>query len=90
MKRTPIWTAFITNSIASAAWQTKFEAKKVHLQDLTRFVFTDDYVPQLGPREEHELFFARSQGTFLSCCIQTEARTGQTVLGEGRNVRLTE
>lgn len=38
------------------------EPQKVHLEDLTRYIFTEDYIPQLGPNGEHELFFLERSG----------------------------
>lgn len=61
----PIWTAFITYRIASILWMKRAEAFKVHLADLTRYVFCSDYVPQAGPQGQHELYFLDSHGRSL-------------------------
>lgn len=34
----------------------------VHLADLQRYIFTDDYSPQVSPTGEHELTFVKSSG----------------------------
>ncbi|MCJ1282504.1 hypothetical protein MMC26_001827 [Xylographa opegraphella] len=62
MKKAPIWTAFITHQIFSSRWNQVPEPRKVHLADLTRYVFTGSYIPQLGPHGEHELCFLKAKG----------------------------
>ncbi|KAG7001996.1 hypothetical protein G7Y79_00030g065290 [Physcia stellaris] len=63
LKRTPVWTAFITHLIASPTWMWRdpHSPKTVHLADLQRYIFTEDYTPQLGPDGEHELRFKTSK-----------------------------
>ncbi|MCJ1250242.1 hypothetical protein MMC30_007468 [Trapelia coarctata] len=44
----------------SRRWMHRVEARKVHLRDLERYVFSYKYKPQLGPHGEHELCFRDS------------------------------
>ncbi|KAL9002802.1 MAG: hypothetical protein Q9188_004287 [Gyalolechia gomerana] len=60
LKRTPVWTAFITTHIQSRQWKKEAASKIVHIADLQRYVFTNEYKPQLGPQGEHELRFIYS------------------------------
>ena len=64
MSRTPIWTAFINYKIPAKKWAHLAEPRKVHIVDLQRYIFVqdEDYSPQLGPKGEHELFFAERAG----------------------------
>ena len=70
--RTPVWTAFITHHITSPSWMRRSggSAKTVYLLDLQRFIFTNEYSPQLGPGGEHELRFKSSdcQSSHLCDC----------------------
>ncbi|KAL8805807.1 MAG: hypothetical protein Q9182_001719 [Xanthomendoza sp. 2 TL-2023] len=61
LKRTPVWTAFITTHIESQRWMRKAGRKTVHLADLQRYVFSTEYNPQLGPQGQHELRFESSR-----------------------------
>lgn len=61
--RTPVWTAFITHNVCSSRWMHRFGSKTIHLADLQRYVFSSEYVPQLGPGGEHELVFKKIEGT---------------------------
>lgn len=36
--------------------------KTIHLADLQRYVFSSEYVPQLGSGGEHELVFLKTEG----------------------------
>ena len=63
LKRKPVWTAFITHQIVSRSWVTKPSSKVIHLADLQRFIFVDEYTPQLGPEGQHELTFTKKDGT---------------------------
>jgi hypothetical protein len=64
LKKSPIWTAFINYKMMALEWNKLVEPRKVHLGDLNPFVFSHDYVPQLGPGGEHELLFEHSRGEF--------------------------
>ena len=72
-KRTPIWTAFITHLVESRSWMTRPSPRVIHLRDLQRFVFNEDYEPQTAPTGEHELDFVTTSGMFvlhrLSQCL---------------------
>ena len=61
--RTPVWTAFITHLISSRTWKWRdsHSPKTVYLADLQRYIFTEEYSPQLGPDGEHELRFKTSK-----------------------------
>ncbi|KAI4087149.1 MAG: hypothetical protein LQ344_006991 [Seirophora lacunosa] len=63
LKRTPVWTAFITTHIHSSRWMRKAasSSKVIHLADLQRFVFSTEYNPPLGPQGQHELRFISSR-----------------------------
>ncbi|KAL8785318.1 MAG: hypothetical protein Q9195_008687 [Heterodermia aff. obscurata] len=63
LKRTPVWTAFITHLINSRTWKWRdsHSPKTVYLADLQRYIFTEEYSPQLGPDGEHELRFTTSE-----------------------------
>ncbi|KAI4277655.1 MAG: hypothetical protein LQ337_001618 [Flavoplaca oasis] len=63
LKRKPVWTAFITTHVESQRWMRRAGPKTIHLADLQRYVFSDDYTPQLGPQGQHELQFESSRGT---------------------------
>lgn len=62
LKRTPVWTAFITHQIASRDWmrRPRSNPRAVYLAELQQFVFTNEYNPQLGPDGAHELRFHSS------------------------------
>lgn len=45
----------------------KVGPKTIHLADLQRYVFSSEYVPQLGPGGEHELVFLKTEG--MLCCV---------------------
>lgn len=57
LKRKPIWTAFITHQILSPTWLSRVSSRVVHLAELQRYVFTDDYNPQKTASGAHELTF---------------------------------
>lgn len=61
LRRTPVWTAFITHHVSSRRWMRKVGPKTIHLADLQRYVFSSEYVPQLGPGGEHELVFLKTE-----------------------------
>ncbi|KAL8850331.1 MAG: hypothetical protein Q9221_004746 [Calogaya cf. arnoldii] len=61
LKRVPVWTAFITTHIESRRWMRMAGSKTIHLTDLQRYVFTDEYTPQLGPQGQHEIQFESSR-----------------------------
>lgn len=63
LKRKPVWTAFITHQIMSRSWVAKPGPKVIHLADLQRFIFVDEYTPQLGPEGQHELTFKTRDDT---------------------------
>ncbi len=62
LKRTPVWTAFVTQYVGSTNWMRWVEPKVIQLRDLHPYVFSPDYTPQRGPRGEHELRFTTTQG----------------------------
>lgn len=64
--RKPIWTAFITHQILSPTWLSRDSPRVVHLADLQRYVFTEEYNPQKTPSGAHELTFISSAGIFFS------------------------
>ncbi|KAL8654394.1 MAG: hypothetical protein Q9226_003460, partial [Calogaya cf. arnoldii] len=57
----PVWTAFITTHIESRRWMRMAGSKTIHLADLQRYVFSDEYTPQLGPQGQHEIQFESSR-----------------------------
>ncbi|KAF6239034.1 hypothetical protein HO173_002906 [Letharia columbiana] len=57
LKRKPIWTAFVTHQIISPTWMSRDTPGVVHLADLQRYVFTEEYTPQRTPTGAHELTF---------------------------------
>ena len=63
-KKMPVWTAFITYLVASPAWvlRTVSAPKVIELRELQRYVFTDDYTPQISARGGCELRFLQSKG----------------------------
>ena len=63
-KKMPVWTAFITYLVASPAWVlvTKSAPKVIELRELQRYVFTDDYTPQISARGGCELRFLQKKG----------------------------
>ena len=73
--RTPVWTAFITHLISSRTWKWRdsHSPKTVYLADLQRYIFTEEYVPQLGPDGEHELRFKTSNCVFTDWYLQEAA-----------------
>ena len=60
--RKPIWTAFITHQITSSIWMSRVSPRVVHLAELNRHVFTDDYKPQRTHTGAHELTFIQTRG----------------------------
>ncbi|KAL8837596.1 MAG: hypothetical protein Q9170_002473 [Blastenia crenularia] len=79
LKRTPVWTAFITTHIQSTRWMRKAPGapRIIHIADLQRYIFTTEYSPQLGPQGQHELRFVSSRGESSyqkrQCDSQTKA-----------------
>ncbi len=61
----PVWTAFVTHQIFSPTWMILASPNKVHLMDLQKFIFTDDYSYNKAPDGEHELHFVESNGKIL-------------------------
>ncbi|KAK2757351.1 hypothetical protein FQN54_004865 [Arachnomyces sp. PD_36] len=57
LKRTPVWTAFITHHLLSNTWLRRVSSKTIHLSELRRTVFSPEYTPQRTPRGEHVLHF---------------------------------
>jgi hypothetical protein len=51
-------------------WIWRPEPHKVHMGDLDRYVFTDDYIPQLAPSGAHEIYFKHPQGMLFKGYIQ--------------------
>ncbi|KAK3167224.1 hypothetical protein OEA41_010350 [Lepraria neglecta] len=80
LKRTPVWTAFITHQIQSRRWMRRASSRVVHLADLQRFVFTEGYRPQMAVEGQHELTFVDPEGKIpcipwlLSMLIWLDAR----------------
>lgn len=74
--RTPVWTAFITHLVNSRTWKWRdsHSPKTVYLADLQRYIFTEEYTPQLGPDGEHELRFKTSECMFTDLCLLTAAK----------------
>ena len=73
--RTPVWTAFITHLINSRTWKWRdsHSPKTVYLADLQRYIFTEEYAPQLGPDGEHELTFTTAKCMFTDLYPQETA-----------------
>ena len=63
--RKPIWTAFITHQITSPRWMSHDSPRVVHLAELNRHVFTDEYVPQRTQTGAHELTFIQTRGMYF-------------------------
>ncbi|KAL3477580.1 hypothetical protein BJX99DRAFT_269791 [Aspergillus californicus] len=58
MKRSPIWTAFITDQIRSRDWYRRIDKKTVLLRDLRQTIFTlSDYTPARTTRGGYVLKF---------------------------------
>lgn len=62
-KRKPIWTAFITHQILSPTWMSRDSSRVIHLAELNRCVFTEEYNPQRTHTGAHELTFIKRSGT---------------------------
>ena len=55
---------------------TPVSPKVIHLADLQRYIFTDDYKPQVAATGEHELSFLSSRGvSAASSCHSMLTRT---------------
>ena len=65
IRRKPIWTAFITHQITSSIWMSRDSRRVVHLAELNRHVFTDEYLPQRTHTGAHELTFIHTSGMFF-------------------------
>ncbi|OKL62854.1 hypothetical protein UA08_01720 [Talaromyces atroroseus] len=61
MKRTPVWTAFITGYIDSSYWIRRNNSK-VFLRELHRVIFSPEYRPSRTSRGEHVLQFTSESG----------------------------
>jgi hypothetical protein len=48
MKRSPVWTAFITHFLKTRAWLRRVDPKVVHVRELHRTVFTSEYNIERG------------------------------------------
>ncbi|PYH77270.1 hypothetical protein BO82DRAFT_424378 [Aspergillus uvarum CBS 121591] len=58
LKRSPVWTAFITDHIGTRGWIRRPEPKVVVLKEIRRSIFTfPDYTPPQTTRGEHVLKF---------------------------------
>ncbi|PYH45441.1 uncharacterized protein BP01DRAFT_356486 [Aspergillus saccharolyticus JOP 1030-1] len=58
LKRSPVWTAFITDHIGTPGWIRRPEPKIVVLKEVRRSIFTfPDYTPPQTARGEHVLKF---------------------------------
>lgn len=64
LKRTPVWTAFVTTQLRSLRWASR-NSKRVVLADLEQFVFTGDYNPPKNSKNELELTFVETRGIAL-------------------------
>ncbi|CAF9905509.1 MAG: hypothetical protein GOMPHAMPRED_003234 [Gomphillus americanus] len=62
-KTTPVWTAFINYKISAFKWIKRVEPHKIHLADLPRYIFIDDYSPHMGSNGEHEIHFDNAEDT---------------------------
>jgi len=67
LRRTPVWTAFITHHVQSHTWRSQPSSKVIHLADLQRYIFNDDYNPQVAATGEHELSFITTSGRSVDC-----------------------
>ena len=75
--RKPIWTAFITHQIMSSIWMSRVSSRVVHLAELNRHVFTDEYIPQRTQTGAHELTFIHTRGMkLLSLTLPSFLRGG--------------
>ena len=68
----PVWTAFITDLVNSPRWLTRPNRKVIHLTELDRYIFTDDYEQQLGPNGQHELCFLSSVGIGIDAMFDSQ------------------
>ncbi|KAA6407887.1 MAG: hypothetical protein FRX48_08238 [Lasallia pustulata] len=61
LRRTPVWTAFITYQVRSLLWMQRMGSRKIQLADLNRYIFTDQYAPAVGPNGQPELVFREAR-----------------------------
>ena len=59
--RTPIWTAFVTNSLLSSLWLRR-SGSTIYLSGMRRHVFTSEYTPMQTMRGEQILEFTTTHG----------------------------
>ncbi|ERF75288.1 hypothetical protein EPUS_00080 [Endocarpon pusillum Z07020] len=63
MKRTPVWTAFITHYLLSRTWLRRAGRTLVYIRELRRHVFSSEYMPHMTGRGEHVLKFTSEGDT---------------------------
>jgi hypothetical protein len=69
-----VWTAFITQYLATPRWIRRPESKVVVLRELpqTIFMFAADYTPQKTSRGEHILQFTNRAGKFFPSGVNAD------------------
>ena len=61
----PIWTAFITHHVLSPKWLKKSpHPATIHMSDLKRHIFSQDYQPHVANSGAHVLDFDKTRGKF--------------------------
>jgi hypothetical protein len=67
MKRTPIWTAFVTREVSERGWVVRTGPKTVLVSRLKPYVFNDGYAPLKGKTEDIKLEFTERDdaGSFM-------------------------
>ncbi|KAL2854847.1 hypothetical protein BJY01DRAFT_25402 [Aspergillus pseudoustus] len=79
MKRSPVWTAFITEQVKSRGWIRMVESKVILLRDVRQTTFTSsDYSPPKTNRGQHKLEFCNQEDaeSFISTMAELAAEGG--------------
>ena len=68
LKRTPVWTAYVTYLMHSPRWMRRVDKKVVQLAELAVYVFSEDYAPMTvaeGGAAGVELVFVSMEGMMI-------------------------
>ncbi|KAL3464423.1 hypothetical protein BJX64DRAFT_96561 [Aspergillus heterothallicus] len=79
MKRSPVWTAFITEQVKTRGWIRMIDPKVILLRDLRQTIFTSsDYTPPKTRKGQHRLHFCSQDDAegFISTMAELAAEGG--------------
>ncbi|KAK8212221.1 hypothetical protein IWZ01DRAFT_434110 [Phyllosticta capitalensis] len=65
-KRTPIWTAFVSDLLRTRGWLHRLDNRTVEFSELHTYVFCNSFVPLRGRNGRHEVRFTSTSGRSCS------------------------